>query len=787
MPAYTTIKDGYWDDVVPATCPWSGGVKPVAGDTVTITHKITIRGNEIIGSAGAVAVTIDVGGRLKWADGVDLVADWTFEVRGGTSAIRVNTGGIFEIGNEVTPVAVGRVATLWFSTTGGSIYSAGGAIKLYGSAITTVQRTKVAAAVLAGAAAFTVDDAPDWVNGQTLWLGVGGDIATAPTTSEKVTVDSVVGNTVNIVGVLANNHADGDFVVLQDRNVNVVGKSATEGGNVYCDLASMFPAGFLFNLEWARFNYTGRGAGATLASIGFNVAVTGDLVNAIADVHHVTDCIFDLPGAASTSVFSLYGGNGVNYGDLDYSRNHVYGTFRVAFYLAEQYCVGRINFDDSTVIQPIIVEKSYSYSPLEWSSDGLWACGASRSVAAYQYAFKYCVPDNLENFFITNYGNVAYRAPVTVNEYAFNSSRNVLFDTGILCHIGSAAYILGIEFGGSDFEYFGSVTFKDVVFRDFHGSAILLTSFAGRLFIEDCSFDQTNVGGGATGVTAALVLSPTTSGCGHIVRITNSTFGTIVQNDRFNISAASDTSLFGYAAVRLVCTGCVFKEPTNFAWATVAPGQSFCQDAVGWMFRDHGRKMNTWTYRTRIGADRSMEFIECQSLNAAGVDQLPAILGLATHFMIGAGGGEIYDEPLGGTVIDNSYGVKMQPCNCVAREELTRFRPVDIPVAAGQVITAKLSFQKNVAQAAGRRPALHLRLPGQNLSQEMTDAIATWDEVTIIAAAAAYDCVAQLWVSCRNEPEAAGVGWSPAFRANFTPAAIGTVIVYADGLSITVA
>jgi hypothetical protein len=171
------------------------------------------------------------------------------------------------------------------------------------------------------------------------------------------------------------------------------------------------------------------------------------------------------------------------------------------------------------------------------------------------------------------------------------------------------------------------------------------------------------------------------------------------------------------------------------------------------------------------------EFIDTQLLNAAGVNQWSTVFGSATKALIIGTRGQITNEAT--TIIDGTYALKMQPYSCVNQSAVLHARPIQIPVNEGQTVTVKISLRKNVSKATGRRPTAYLFGLGIDDEAEMADVNNTWNEVAVSGTAGVTGFV-DFWVSAGFND------YDPAGGDNFyTPKTLGTVTVYADGLSVT--
>lgn len=111
MPAFTTLRAGNWSDANPTTSPWSalsgsgpGGV-PGNGDTVTITHAVTVNADTTVGTSPANQTTFvltlsGANARLHIAPGVTLT-------------LRGNVQNYVNTGSAADGVTLGAGSKIW--------------------------------------------------------------------------------------------------------------------------------------------------------------------------------------------------------------------------------------------------------------------------------------------------------------------------------------------------------------------------------------------------------------------------------------------------------------------------------------------------------------------------------------------------------------------------------------------------------------------------------------------------------------------------------------------------
>jgi hypothetical protein len=197
-----------------------------------------------------------------------------------------------------------------------------------------------------------------------------------------------------------------------------------------------------------------------------------------------------------------------------------------------------------------------------------------------------------------------------------------------------------------------------------------------------------------------------------------------------------------------------------------------------------------------------MEFCNCQFKDAGGTDYWSSMYPLTDRVGIIAGGSEIHkvylaNEPAG--YIDGTFARKLLPFNPTSRLHLTKAYPVYIPVSTGQTLTVKISLKKNISQSEYRRPMVHLFGCGIDSESKMSDAVGSWEQLTVSGTATCGGLV-EFWISCwgvndyyvpASPPTRATANyyaWAYPIDPGGTGYGIGTpanLILYADGFSVT--
>lgn len=213
MAAKTTTAAGFYDD----TATWTGGIVPVDGDTITLTHKVTIRDARTVGTdpgsasnpasiAASAVVTLGAGGELYFSR----IASGTLTVKG--SIVNTSTTGCLNMGTDTTcasphnvddPIPNGITATIRFATTGNNVltgkYGYGDtnatAGKTYLRGLARKVNTTLSVAGAAAAASITVTDATNWKVGDRIAIHTSDSTSTH---IETFGINAIAGNVVTL-------------------------------------------------------------------------------------------------------------------------------------------------------------------------------------------------------------------------------------------------------------------------------------------------------------------------------------------------------------------------------------------------------------------------------------------------------------------------------------------------------------------------------------------------------------------------------------------------------------
>lgn len=806
MVAYVSTGAGNWS----AAATWGGGGTPGIGDTATVRHDVMldaaafVAGTLTVGTGAGVAIVIDenagVGPGYLYLDPAIAAGTYTLHLDG---AINIIDNGVCEFGSSVNRVPSNVIFNVIFSTAdryisvgvdGVGTKNLGGTLNVYGAqnyhcAGEAYQRTQLFANILAGAGvAFRTTEAVDWQIGDTIWIGCNGNKAAAATnTAEKIVIAGKV-DASNYTANFANAHSANDFLVNEERNVIISGNSATEGFSIFCSFNGTHNCHI--KIDWAAIWWPGRAGGYNYdqQGIGIQHTLTTETAMVPAGYIGVTNTVFQ--SLENGTNFCFYFDMFTRLADANttaFKNLHLYSAhgWQPGFHAllfntplaagSAPMNPGEWRFDNVTHITSntssymLMVRSSWNSARI--NLDGLWWCGATGRgylIFSNMKPLKSLINAKLYGFYSlcvqsagTSYPNLSMHGD-TLYEHCeiYNMTETSwLFDDNDATH----KYI-----------------FRDIEFYRFAKSVYWITNWGGDILFEDCSFDECNYGPTAT-EAALKICTPGTNQKRGSLRFYNCTFGMTSRNQYGNLIIDDDADgyLAGDLCLRIVFEKCSFKEQLNSAWAGAA--SSSWTDTMGWVYRDVVRKLNDWRVRARWGSSLSLELIDCVVQNAAGADQWPITYPNVTRLGVVAGGSEIRKEIT--TVIDNTFALKILPYSPVERAHVTRPVPVLIPADAGQTVTVKLSLRKDQSQAAGRRPMIHLYGLGIDDAAEMTDAVGTWEELTV-SGTTTIDGVVRFWVSAMNEHDGT-IAFNP--DSYNSPHVLGWLNVYADGIDITVA
>ena len=757
MTDYYSSQNGDWS----SASTWGGAGVPGIGDRAFITgDTVYVDGNITVGTTPnnqtTMVLTVDSGGKLTWKDSPG--SDWTLKVRGN---INLAYNGTIEIGNETTALDSTQNASLVFEKNGSSVtwwiiwlskYAEDnrGNIKIYGDpshhmADAAKQRTRLKYSVSSGTdIQIEFDDAVDYEAGDTIWMGAGGDPGTEllndsgvwnggygydnPTLKTKINASTY---TVD----LSNNHLAGDMIVHATRNV-YLGKDASDPQDlrflIEQDNSTVW-TGFI-DLNWAYI----KGGTPLFDFSGSDRVISSDTIK-------VKNCLIK----DALNPFSVTGSNAViemNEESIDNVHFHNCDVpFLISLGDGGYQNHGAWKLGDITCIMNR--NEGLTTGRIFFQIKSLWFCNRNGYHGeAIRTGYGFDIGDL--KCHVADYG-----------VYVSNTGLNFL------------AKIDGGEIYNTDYPiYILSQQAKPIIFRNIE---IVNATYWNRYYtlhknhseFLGCSFDNLNRQNDSSGGAFLLTAS---GGMGNEwgTRFDGCTFGTTIQNNRANIKI--DSYDYKNATGRIILSNCTFKE------AVSQVGGGLWTGVKAWCI--HEANLQTWGNRVEWNEGRTLEFINPTVLNSSDVDQWPVEYSGITHLAIVGGGGEVMNE--GTEVVDETFAMKMLPYARHVQCAGSKAVPMEFPVTDGITATVKISFKKNISLVAGTRPTLHILGSGINDSIEMSDAIDTWEEVEV-SGTAAEDGIVKVWVTPGHNT------YGGSTDNYFYPSALGTVVVYADKLIVS--
>lgn len=133
---------------------------------------------------------------------------------------------------------------------------------------------------------------------------------------------------------------------------------------------------------------------------------------------------------------------------------------------------------------------------------------------------------------------------------------------------------------------------------------------------------------------------------------------------------------------------------------------------------------------------------------------------------------------------DSNISLRALPFSAMGETQVNRSFPITAYAESGQTVELSVYAIKNVTQLAGSRPKMHVLGNGVFETVEMSDAIDTWEELTI-SYTAQFDGTFDVWFTCCNNLKYAKTATTDDAESG-EPDDIGTVDVYFDEYSATV-
>jgi len=280
-------------------------------------------------------------------------------------------------------------------------------------------------------------------------------------------------------------------------------------------------------------------------------------------------------------------------------------------------------------------------------------------------------------------------------------------------------------------------------------------------------------------------------------RFTECDFGVTEQNSKWNTYSLDVSFITGQT--RIIFEKCRFRVPAAFAPSATYDWWGSGDKERLWALGMPSASED-WRYREKVGEYVSFEFIDCQLLTAAGADRWSTIYPNTNVVGFVVGGGEIHKVSAAEVAgyRDGTFARKLLPFRPEPRSHMTAQVPIKIPVRAGETITASLYFKKNISEEELRRPQLHLYGCGVEDVATMSDAVDTWEQLTVSGTATVGGTV-NLWVSCHGVPdyyvaaparrEAVSYQWAYPIDPGGTGLGVGVpdnLILYCDELNVEI-
>jgi hypothetical protein len=269
MAIITTAQSGLASD----TSTWTGGVVPVEGDKVTITHEVTVDGTYIWGDDTATAIEINSGGTLKASRSTSS----SLTVKG---MLKYNGTGKHDYGTSSDPIPAGVNALillnysasivggrygLWYNNATGGFFSFGANRK---------RRSKLTSNVAIGGNSFTVDDVTGWEVGDTIVLTPNSVRAS----SSELVISNISGNTITTTGTAPYAHVAGTRVANFSSNVEYRAYNTTLRFPIFINCNNAGQSTGSVEIQQTLFSATGlseSGAGLPASLSGLGISLGG--------------------------------------------------------------------------------------------------------------------------------------------------------------------------------------------------------------------------------------------------------------------------------------------------------------------------------------------------------------------------------------------------------------------------------------------------------------------------------------------------------------------------------
>jgi hypothetical protein len=589
------------------------------------------------------------------------------------------------------------------------------------------QRTKLSAAVATGLQTVTVTDNVDWQNNDYVWVGIGGDPSVTPTTSERVQITRVAVN--QFSATFAYSHAAGDHTFNCTRNFVIQSSADTKSFYITNKGTSTDnPSLMICVLEWVQFIYGGY---YSIGTVLYDNTRLGDSSNRCMVI--ATGClslknlVADLTSPSTSSVYGFVVQTDLEFEDQESTfLSNLHGADRIRLLSLAVY--GVIRATTITIIKltgytaaALVIPSSYNGVTQVYAIiSGFWCSGiaanSQSAVSGFPAEFTDFEVHNVHTGIYTTDGYVHGWMPLTIADGHFYW----ISDAGVYLAGQYSTAILHIT---------------DVIFRriitngvrsDYYGSI--------RLYITNCSFDDVGYDDtfyeyGASQALGAGSYTPV-----HM-EVTNCTFGTIVRNGTRNCVCLGDSAASGCC----IFYNCVFKAPQRVNYGQ-ASGYTYYTLAEAYALRPFST-VGDWRYQMASAQPAGIELMQCTVQDGSGVT-----IWSPDRYCRGSQGAKNQLTTESENKLDTTFATTVRPFHTGEPAWGTRRRPISIPIKSGRVLAVKLSVKKNWGGQTSI-PTLHLRYPGGYASTVATAALFnTWEELTV-SGSAAWDGVAQFWVT----------------------------------------
>lgn len=315
-------------------------------------------------------------------------------------------------------------------------------------------------------------------------------------------------------------------------------------------------------------------------------------------------------------------------------------------------------------------------------------------------------------------------------------------------------YLVGSSyFAGSQPAIGRRIIIKNCFFNDMGGLIGIAFALPALAYIEiqNCRFLNMNSGGIVFGTACNCdvflnnnyydnmtsnwgALAFSSSLWGYIYEY-NGHYGTITPNTRSNITISPQYNR-GLLRGRYVSRNTTYVSPSL---PTYGPTNTSAIATIFYHSKDDPQ--STWYYMLDSFFHSSIE------VGNATIDGVPN-----QYFGIQVGGAVVSKTAHPSDPRTNSnICLKVIPGTADGDNNITLQAPIVFPCLAGQTITASVYVRKNVSQAIGRRPKLHMLIDAQHFCAEMSDVTDTWEQLTLTYQLTNNE-LPMIWLTCCNNP-----------------------------------